>query len=363
VKKTVDSLSSEGSHREVQWRTIDELLLDDENPRLPDDYEGASQAKLLKLLVEDYSLLDIGASIAENGYFSEEPLVTVRHPTRRKWIVIEGNRRLAALSLLAHPEHAPNDSRSKWKEIARLPKARPDRVPTLVYDTRKEITPYLGFRHITGVLPWRPYQKGRYVAQLIEKLNLRFDEIGRLIGIRSQTVREHYVTYTVVRQARESFGLQTNNIEESIGVLRRALSDPNIRDFIGLDLGRTEKELARPLKKTSSTKLRELFDWMVGTDEKAAALTDSRSLTLFGRVLANKDALKALRSTNDLTYAGNLVGGEEARLLDLLRKATFNLDQALPLVHRYHLSRDVVVAAERCAQIAKAIARIVETGH
>lgn len=363
MKKKVDPLSSESSQREVQWRTIDELLLDDENPRLPDEYEGASQARLLKVLVEDYSLLEIGASIAENGYFSEEPLVTVRHPTLKKWIVIEGNRRLAALTLLAHPEQAPNDSRSKWKGFARLPKARPDRVPTLVYDTRKEITPYLGFRHITGVLPWRPYQKGRYVAQLVEKLKLEFDEIGRLIGIRSQTVREHYVTYTVVRQARESFGIQTDKIEESIGVLRRALSDPNIRDFIGLDLGRTEKELAHPVKKSSSTKLRELFDWMVGTDEKSAALTDSRSLTLFGRVLANRDALEALRSTNDLTYAGNLVGGEEARLLDLLRKAHLSLDQALPLVLRYRSSRDVIVAANRCVQIAKAIAQSVETGH
>ncbi len=59
-----------------------------------------------------------------------------------------------------------------WKEIAKGAKKTVSEVPTLVYPRAPdEITPYLGFRHITGVLEWRPYQKGRYVAQLVEEGN------------------------------------------------------------------------------------------------------------------------------------------------------------------------------------------------
>src|SRR5712691_5493934 len=105
--------------REVKWRTLDQLLLDNKNPRLPDGFQNATQPQLLSLLAEDYALPDIGSSIAENGYFSEEPLVTVKHPTLDKWIVVEGNRRLAALLLLANPTKAPKDLQDTWKEIAK----------------------------------------------------------------------------------------------------------------------------------------------------------------------------------------------------------------------------------------------------
>ena len=42
------------------------------------------------------------------------------------------------------------------------------------YAQRSEVTPYLGFRHITGVMQWRPYQKARYIAQLVEDNELPF---------------------------------------------------------------------------------------------------------------------------------------------------------------------------------------------
>src|SRR5262249_8283367 len=155
---------------------------------------------------------------AENGYFSEEPLVTVKHSSQAKWVVVEGNRRLAALRLIDSPTSAPKDLQAAWEDIASSAKKRVTEVPTLVYAERKEITPYLGFRHITGVLAWRPYQKGRYVAQLVEQGKLGFAEIARLIGSKTQTVREHYVAYTLVRQARVGFNLNTELVEESFGV-------------------------------------------------------------------------------------------------------------------------------------------------
>src|SRR5436309_8132064 len=131
--------------REVKWRALDELLLDNKNPRLPDGFQNATQPQLLNLLAEDYSLPDIGSSIAENGYFSEEPLVTIKHPTLEKWIVVEGNRRLAALMLIADPKKAPKELQDTWKEIADAAKKIVKEVPTLVYNHRREITPYLGF--------------------------------------------------------------------------------------------------------------------------------------------------------------------------------------------------------------------------
>src|SRR5689334_14894941 len=85
--------------RKVQWNALSDLSLDPLNPRLPDGMERASQPELLAVLAEDYHLQDLGRSLADNGYFAEEPLVVV--PSKRDtWTVVEGNRRLAALKLL-----------------------------------------------------------------------------------------------------------------------------------------------------------------------------------------------------------------------------------------------------------------------
>ena len=346
--------------RVVEWRAIGQLLLDNRNPRLPDGYQNATQAQLLTLLAEDYVLPDIGRSIAENGYFSEEPLVTIKHPTLDKWIVVEGNRRLAALLLLASPKKAPKELQDIWTEIANEAKKSVSEVPTLVYSHRREITPYLGFRHITGVLQWRPYQKGRYVAQLVEEGKLTFAEIARLIGSKAKTVREHYVSYTLVRQAKNSFNLDTERAEELFGILRRALSDPNIRNYIGLELDRKEHELSRPLKKSDASRLDETFQWMFGTKSKAAAIRESRDLSKLGAVLANDKALAALKTSGDLGYAFELSGGEEKRLVEALSKASYQLDQALPMVLRHKKSKDVLALVEKCLGVMVEIARLLD---
>jgi hypothetical protein len=351
--------SAAEKRREVQWRKLDQLLLDNKNPRLPDGYENAGQPALLKLLAEDYALVDLGRSVAENGYFSEEPLVTVKHPSQNKWVVVEGNRRLAALLLIHSPASAPKDLQAAWTDVAASAKKTVKEVPTLEYQERKEVTPYLGFRHITGVLAWRPYQKGRYVAQLVEQGKLEFAEIARLIGGKTQTVREHYVSYTLVRQARIGFNLDTELVEESFGILRRALSDPNIRAYIGLDLDRKEKDLSKPLRKTSAGALEEAFRWIFGTKSKPPAIRESRDLSKLGAVLANKKALAALKTSGDLNYAFELSGGEEKRLIETLSKASYELDQAVPMIIRHKKSKDVRSWAEKCLGVMQEIARLV----
>ena len=227
-------------------------------------------------------------------------------------------------------------------------KRRVRTVPILEYEKRSQITPYLGFRHITGVMQWRPYQKAKYIAQLVEENEYTFPQIARIIGSRSPTVREHYVAYTLVRQARDQMLIDTSFAEDSFGVLRRSLSDPNIRSFIGLELDKSERELARPVPRSKSEHVKEFFEWAFGDAKHDAVLSDSRDLKKLGTVLASPRAIDVLRSSADLEYAFELSGGEERKLLEALNAASYNLDQALPLSIRHKKSREVIAALTRC---------------
>jgi hypothetical protein len=340
--------------RNVQWVDLSGLRLDPENPRLREGMEDTSQADLLTELAREYELTDLGQSLADNGYFAEEPLVTVAY-SKGSWTVVEGNRRLAALKLLNNPDAAPRNLREKWRDLSINRKKIVEAVPILEYLRRDEITPYLGFRHITGVLQWRPYQKAKYICQLVERQSMTFSQIARAIGSKTPTVREHYVAYRLVRQASDQFNIDTDYVERNFGVLRRALSDPDIRDFIGLNLEANETALERPIPKTKAKALGEFFVWTFGDEETSPAIKDSRELKKLGVVLASVKGLESLRATNDLDHAYSLSGGEEAKVLDTLTSASYYLDQALPLAVRQHKSKDVVAAVRKCRDTLDAI--------
>jgi len=225
-------------------------------------------------------------------------------------------------------------------------------------DTALIATPYLGFRHITGVLEWAPYQKARYIAQLIEGHNRTFAQIAREIGSTAPNVREHYVAFSLVRQARNQFSIDTEKAQDSFGILRRALSDPDIRDFLGITLDRSEKELRTPIPRSKAEQARELLAWMFGSAKVAPVLKDSRELRKLGRVLASSATVDVLRSTRNLDYAFELSGGEEQRLVEFLTKASYFLDQSLPMIVRHKSSDKVNQAIERCRDTISAVEKL-----
>jgi hypothetical protein len=142
--------------------------------------------------------------------------------------------------------------------------------------------------------------------------------------------------------------IDTRLAEQAFGVLRRSLSDPNIRAYIGLELDKSEKDLAKPVPKSRAENVKEFFEWAFGTADKRPVLRESRELKKLGVVMAHARALDVLRSSDDLDYAFEISGGEERKLLENLNAASYNLDQALPLSVRHKKSKDVMEALSRC---------------
>ena len=84
---------------------VEDLLLDAQNPRLArgTEQECPSQFELIKVLWTQMAVDELVLSIAANGYFPEERLFVIPAvPAEEggKYIVLEGNRRLAAVRIL-----------------------------------------------------------------------------------------------------------------------------------------------------------------------------------------------------------------------------------------------------------------------
>jgi hypothetical protein len=85
---------------------VTDLHLDPKNPRLPEDL-SKSEPGLLKYFYDNGVLEELAQSFLDNGFFEQEPLsVLARKPSG--FTVVEGNRRLATLMILAL---TPNSTR------------------------------------------------------------------------------------------------------------------------------------------------------------------------------------------------------------------------------------------------------------
>src|SRR5690242_11222372 len=84
---------------------IGKLLLDLENPRLAQGPESQRDALHALLRAEGRKTLELARSISESGPNPSERFMVIEAPDQPdRYIVLEGNRRLAALRLLAEPK-------------------------------------------------------------------------------------------------------------------------------------------------------------------------------------------------------------------------------------------------------------------
>ena len=151
--------------------SVADLHLDPENPRLPERLKNAPEKDVLNWMLSDATLVDLMASIAENGFFNGEPILIVEEGGKQ--VVVEGNRRLASIKLLANPGLATESPRTirAISETAIFKNNIPTEIWVYKCIDRNEVQNYLGFRHVSGVKQWPLISKARYLYDLFIKKN------------------------------------------------------------------------------------------------------------------------------------------------------------------------------------------------
>ena len=322
-------------HR-LEYIDVSDLLFDPENPRLP-ERATYSQNQIFDTLERYFDILPIARSMAENGYFDEEPLMVIgKKKEPHHYVVVEGNRRLAALKLLTDPnfrKRSPN--RHIYDELAASLVEPLNLVPVVKSRNREELIPKLGFRHIAGIMKWESLSKARYIHSLVEKTGtVDLKAVGRDLGFEEANVKKNYLAYRIFLQAREQ-GIETRKIEEDFGFWYTALGYGNIQKFIGYDP--KDKKLHRlknPVPESKLDQLSELVGWIFGTPSVPKAILESRELGKLAKVLSSPNALKHLRDGGSFPDAYSLVEGEPEALVKIFDRATLSLETSLRLAYK-----------------------------
>lgn len=340
--------------RETIRIAVNQLDLDARNPRLVVP-EGASQVALVTKLFEEESLDELVPSFLENGYFDEEPLVVV--PRGKRFTVVEGNRRLATLKLL-HDEKLRRQVRvGDWPRMTTRQKARLTRIPCVVYETRSDVLPFLGFRHITGAKKWAPFQRARFVSQLVDAgQSLEF--IQEIIGdTKTSVTKKLYQEYVVFAQLRDELDFPVAAVRERFSLLEVMLGQRPIKRYLGMPAGLPRERITAPLVPDERIEaLLEVTTWVFGDGDRQPVVGESRDINrLLAPVIANDEAREYLQRTNDLEGAYDRTDGEQKFLLRKLAGLERSLQDVAGLLPLYAGQDVMKEAVDRVVTIATSL--------
>lgn len=306
--------------------SVEDLHLDSNNPRICQVKEGLSEKQILEVLWREFSVEEVALSIAENGFFPHEPIFAAEEDG--KLVVVEGNRRLAAVRLLRDSKlrsqlkatSLPEITIERKNELARLPAIRCN---------RNEIWQYIGFKHVNGPQVWNSFAKAEYIAWVKNDLNTDLKDIARTIGDTHSTVTRLYRAYMALKQVEDS-GIydreQRTRKHFSFSHLYTGLDYQGIRKFTGI--ADVEPPREKPIPTNRIKQFGELCVWLWGDrerEETALIKSQNPDLRQLDEALQSKEGIAALRAGYGLTRSVDIARGDTA----LFREALLNAKQSL----------------------------------
>jgi len=249
-----------------------------------------------------------------------------------KLVVVEGNRRLAAVLILLNDDLREQLKATDSPRLSEEEKAKLRKLPVSVYGNRRELWSFLSFRHINSPKAWDPFSKVKFIAHVHDEYGVPLEEIARKTGDRHATVQRLYRGYKVLQQAESQTDFSSEDISRNrfyFSHLYTAIDYPEFQEFLGIDPA--ELPESNPVPESHLQNLSDLMTWLYG--KKSAGKDpvvrkqnpDLRQLAL---VVGNPAALEELRSDYPLTVAYDTSVGDEPRFRQALVSARQELKQA-----------------------------------
>jgi hypothetical protein len=322
------------------------LELDEENPRIRSS-EKNSQESILKELLNYHALKDLALSMKVNGYLniepiviipkdidfdlekvdSEEQLITILNEKIKKgdkFIVLEGNRRIATAKLICDETLRETlKIKSVNFEVDKEKLNSFEIINSSCYFDRKEVSKFIGLRHINSNLKWTSYSKAKYIDKRINELvsegkemNEAIKKIEEEIGDTTVMIKRFYFCYRITQEASENFDFDIFPITENFSFLTTAINYLTYRKFIGINvpLAKIIFNEGQLISMDYQENFKKMLTWIFGNTKegKKALINESRDISnKLSLVLANKESIQYLIETDDLLTAFDYADGEK----------------------------------------------------
>ena len=318
------------------------LQLDLHNPRTPDEI-FESEDEMIEYLVDHADVEELIQSIHNSGWLDYEPLIVLADEN----VVLEGNRRLAALRILADPNLQSRlgislDQESNTESL-------PTKVRIRRVSSRNAARDFIGFKHINGPFKWDALAKAKYAAEWY-KDGGDIKQISRRLGDSHNTVVRLVNGWKVLNQSlKNGFDLkQRTKRSFPFSHLYTALSRPNVRLYLGLQTDDMSAVLASdPVSEAYRNSLQTLMTWLYGQGKTPPIIrSQNPDLNRLVDVLGNETALMMLNANGDLDVAYGQVEDKQLQFSKALMNTIKQAEDALRLVGNFDGRGDLMSAGD-----------------
>lgn len=234
---------------QIESRTVrpDQLLLDPNNYRFHDlaGYRRVTRARYPEPGVQERALqfltetpaFDLNAlrdSIVSNGFVPFEQIV-VEHFSGEgedaKYLVIEGNRRTAAIKTLL--KDAVGGALDLRPEV--LETIREFTVIELIGSESERLNyqkTLMAIRHVAGIREWGPYQQARLVVEMYDNEERAFGPVAQRIGITAREVARRYRASKALEQMEQDDEFGEYAEPKLYSFFHEAVSQPKVREWL-----------------------------------------------------------------------------------------------------------------------------------
>ena len=316
---------------QIEYPETKSLSLDWKNPRLAEFgiKKGSDNKEIFDILWEHMALEEIVYSIVAHGFFSTEPLICLREGN----IVLEGNRRLAAVRIVLDPSLVKN--KLDDEVLARIDnkiQQKLQKLPVIYVNDRQEAWRFIGFKHINGPTQWNSFAKAQYITQIKNDFDISLKEIAFQVGDTHKTVQKLYEGMKVIEQAESLKVYDREDVKRGrlfFSHLYTGLQYDGFRNF--LQISDQNEETPTPVPEPNKEKLGELLIWLYGSkkgDIEPVIKSQNPDLRRLEKVVRDDEALASLRSGNTLEQSFELSRPKNKILEESLFAAQRNIQKA-----------------------------------
>lgn len=304
---------TQGSRRPVALRN---LYLDPNNFRIVDhpeyrqvppecEFDDAVQRRTTSFVLgrNQEHVRDLIASIKENDWLDIDPILVQRRD-RGRYLVIEGNRRVATLKYLQR--RYEEDS----IDLGGLNPKMFSSVPTVLYehaDDRHHMV-MMGLHHISGKRRWPAINRALAMKRLLDHFHGDADAVCRALGVTKREFNLSIRTLALVNTYKDSdYGDQFRS--EQYNLFREILKSPSMRNWLAWDDSTDTTE--------NDANLDRLFLWMSrdwdsveGAGKQSGVqpgsepvITTAAQVRELARLIDDPKAVKRLEETRSLQEA------------------------------------------------------------
>ena len=215
---------------------VADLFLDPENIRLQVEVKSSQEALINDLFVNEKAS-QILESIAANGFFPDEVPVVIKED--KKFVVIDGNRRVSALKVLNRPEIVPSQEVAVKKLLKNAGQAIKE-IEVVVAPDRESVRRFLASKHTQNTRrPWRPLRQAYFYKAELERgktvQDLRNDYPDVDIDKFLKLINIHKIARSIKFDSEDTAQKVHNERTFPATTIERLYEDKQVRHFLGFD--------------------------------------------------------------------------------------------------------------------------------